>query len=417
MEPTTGGKCRRDVDSPTGTTCSRTPSVSSPCWKTEQCNYDYCIVKPEDGDEAQNTDKSVSNLLRELSFVDRFLAVWIILAMVIGVLIGYYVPGVQPAFATVEFSSVSVPIAVGLLVMMYPVLCKLQYEELPRIFSQRAIWYQLGLSIILNWLVGPILMTCLAWATLPDLEGYRTGVIMVGVARCIAMVLIWNQIAKGNAEYCAILMVVNSVLQIALYSPVCYLFINIVPTWFGGHVDAEIQLEMWPVIQSVLIYLGIPLGAGFLTRVILVRLTSKHWYETRFLPRIGPFALIGLLYTIIVMFANQGHHIVANIGSVFRVMVPMVCYFIIMFFGTFFLARALKYQYAEAVTQAFTAGSNNFELAIAVAVSVYGINSDQALAATIGPLIEVPVLLILSYLCLIFEHRLQWHKAEVTEEK
>lgn len=288
----------------TTTGCSRTPSNPTPCWKTEQCNYDYCLVKPEDPDEAQDPNESVSKLLHQLSFVDRFLALWIILAMVIGVLIGYYVPGVQPAFATVEFSSVSVPIAIGLLVMMYPVLCKLQYEQLPYIFSQRAIWIQLALSLVLNWLVGPILMTCLAWATLPDLEGYRTGVIMVGVARCIAMVLIWNQIARGNAEYCAILMVVNSILQIALYSPICYLFINIVPTWFGGHVDAQIRLEMWPVVQSVLIYLGIPLAAGFLTRVILVKLISKRWYETKFLPHIGPFALIGLLYTIIVMVSS-----------------------------------------------------------------------------------------------------------------
>jgi len=325
------------------------------------------------------------------------------------------VPGVQPAFATVEFSSVSVPIAIGLLVMMYPVLCKLQYEELPRIFSNREIWIQIAISLALNWIVGPILMTGLAWATLPDLEGYRTGVIMVGMARCIAMVLIWNQIACGNANYCAILMVVNSVLQIALYSPLCVLFINIVPTWFGGHVDAEIHLEMWPVVQSVLIYLGIPLAAGFLTRVILVRVVNRVWYETKFLPRIGPFALIGLLYTIVVMFGNQGHHIVENIGSVFRVMVPMLCYFILMFFGTFLACRLLGFAYEQAVTQSFTAGSNNFELAIAVAVSVYGINSDQALAATIGPLIEVPVLLILSYLSLWLRKKLQWRKIETTE--
>jgi ACR3 family arsenite transporter len=245
------------------------------------------------------------DLLHKLSFIDRFLALWIVLAMVVGVLIGYYVPGVQPAFATVEFSSVSVPIAIGLLVMMYPVLCKLQYEQLPIIFKKREIWIQIALSFVLNWVIGPILMTGLAWATLFDLEGYRTGVIMVGMARCIAMVLIWNQIAAGNGDYCAILMVVNSVLQIALYSPLCVLFINIVPTWFGGHVDAQIALEMWPVVQSVLIYLGIPLAAGFLTRVILVRLTSLHWYETCFLPRIGPLALIGLLYTIVVMVSGQ----------------------------------------------------------------------------------------------------------------
>lgn len=240
--------------------------------------------------------------------------------MVIGVLIGYYVPGVQPAFATVEFSSVSVPIAIGLLVMMYPVLCKLQYEQLPTIFTQRHIWVQIALSLFLNWIVGPILMTGLAWATLFDLEGYRTGVIMVGMARCIAMVLIWNQIALGKPDYCAILMVVNSVLQIALYSPLCVLFINIVPTWFGGHVDSQVVLDIWPVAQSVLIYLGIPLGAGFLTRMILMRLTNKHWYETRFLPRIGPLALIGLLYTIIVMVSSlrlKAHRHTQNIPTHF----------------------------------------------------------------------------------------------------
>ncbi|KAG2182019.1 hypothetical protein INT43_006945 [Umbelopsis isabellina] len=373
------------------------------CLKSAECNFEYCFEDSVTSYSAANDIISQTNLifqnldlLHKLNFIDRFLALWILLAMVIGVLIGYYVPGVEPAFATVQFSSVSVPIAIGLLVMIYPVLCKLQYEQLPKIFSQREIWIQIAVSLSLNWIVGPILMTGLAWATLPDLEGYRTGVIMVGMARCIAMVLIWNQIAQGNANYCAILMVVNSVLQIALYSPLCVLFINIVPTWFGGHVDAQIALQMWPVVQSVLIYLGIPLAAGLFTRIILVRLTSNVWYETKFLPHIGPFALIGLLYTIIVMFANQGHHIVDNIGSVFRVMVPMLCYFTIMFFGTFMLCRMMGFPYSQIVTQTFTAASNNFELAIAVAVGVYGINSDQALAATIGPLIEVPgVLLIL----------------------
>ncbi|CAM0141203.1 unnamed protein product [Umbelopsis sp. WA50703] len=392
------------------------PNNREPCLKSAECNFDYCIERstvdslPEVHDEIRP-----SELLHKLSFLDRFLVLWIALAMIVGVLIGYYVPGVQPAFATVQFSSVSVPIALGLLIMMYPVLCKLQYEELPKIFSQREIWIQISLSLFLNWVIGPILMTGLAWATLHDLEGYRTGVIMVGMARCIAMVLIWNQIAGGNANYCAILMVVNSVLQIALYSPLCVLFVNIVPTWFGGHVDAQVALEMWPVVQSVLIYLGIPLAAGFLTRVILVRMTSNQWYETKFLPHIGPFALIGLLYTIVVMFANQGHHIIENIGSVFRVMVPMLCYFILMFFGTFMICRIMGFPYAQAVTQAFTAGSNNFELAIAVAVGVYGINSDQALAATIGPLIEVPVLLILSYFSLWMKKKLHWHKVETTE--
>ncbi|KAK9760566.1 arsenicals resistance [Basidiobolus ranarum] len=364
-------------------------------------NYDSGVDKTATGDE-------LSSFIENLGFLDKYLAVWIIAAMITGVLIGYFVPGVEEAFATIQFDTVSVPIAIGLLVMMYPVLCKVQYEKMHRIFKHRQIWIQMGISIILNWIIGPIIMTALAWATLPDLPGYRSGVIMVGLARCIAMVLIWNQLAGGDPDYCAILVAINSILQIALYSPYSILFIDIIPAWFGAENHQKANLSIWVVSKSVLIYLGIPLVAGAITRYSLRFVKGDEWYNRKFLPRIGPLALIGLLYTIIVMFANQGHSIIENIGSVCRVAVPMLLYFIIMFFTTFLLLRALHYPYNIVVTQSFTAGSNNFELAIAVAVGVYGISSEEALAATIGPLIEVPILLILVYVALFLHKRLTW---------
>ncbi|ORX53601.1 arsenical-resistance protein [Hesseltinella vesiculosa] len=333
--------------------------------------------------------------------------------MVVGVLIGYFVPSVQPAFATVQFGSVSVPIAVGLLVMMYPVLCKVQYEKLPSLLSHRSMWQQILISVVLNWIVGPIIMTALAWATLPDLPGFRTGVILVGLARCIAMVMIWNDLAGGDPNYCAILVAINAILQIALFSPYAILFINVVPGWFGS-VDDSMHLTMWPVARAVLIYLGIPLLAGMLTRLVGCMIKGKRWYEQSFLPHIGPLALLGLIYTIVVMFANQGHSIIANIGSVCRVAVPLLIYFIIMFFATFFSCKALGIDYPLTVTQSFTAGSNNFELAISIAIATYGITSEQALAATIGPLIEVPVLLVLVYVAMYLQKKLAWK--ELKEE-
>ncbi|KAI8975229.1 arsenical-resistance protein [Mycotypha africana] len=329
--------------------------------------------------------------------------------MIIGVIIGYFAPNVQKSFATVQFGSVSVPIAIGLLVMMYPVLCKIQYEKLHLILSKKSIWAQIGISIFINWIIGPIVMTALAWACLPDLPGFRTGVVMVGLARCIAMVLIWNTLSGGDENYCAILVAVNSILQIALYSPYAFLFINIVPSWFGAPPNQAILVDIWPVAQSVLIYLGIPLVAGFITRMTLRWCKGNEWYKEKFLPHFGPLALVGLLYTIIVMFANQGHHIIENIGSVFRVAVPLFCYFVIMFFVPFFVLKMLlRTPYELVVTQSFTAGSNNFELAIAVAVGTFGINSEQALAATIGPLIEVPVLVVLVYITLYLKKKLVW---------
>ncbi|OZJ05479.1 hypothetical protein BZG36_01598 [Bifiguratus adelaidae] len=371
--------------------------------------------------EARPTESSSSDIasvmhttgiFKQLSFLDRFLPIWILLAMALGILIGYFVPGVQNSFATVQLDTVSLPIAIGLLVMMYPVLCKVQYEKLHAIFRLREVWIQLGISVFLNWIVGPIVMTAVAWATLFDLPGYRTGVIIIGLARCIAMVLIWNQVAQGDAEYCAILVALNSILQIVLYSPYSLLFINRVSEWFGVPGSEQEQISLAIVAESVLIYLGIPLAAGILTRFILMHWRGRQWYNERFLPVIGPFALLGLLYTIIVMFASQGHHIIDDIGHVCRVAVPLLIYFIIMYFATFFTLWAMHFKYEHVTTQTFTASSNNFELAIAVAVGVYGINSEQALAATIGPLIEVPVLLALVYLNLYFCRRLTWGRTK-----
>ncbi|KAI7862872.1 arsenical-resistance protein [Spinellus fusiger] len=327
--------------------------------------------------------------------------------MLAGVLIGYYVPNVQYAFSTVQFGSVSLPIAIGLLVMMYPVLLKVHYETLPTLLQKKELWVQIAISTIINWVVGPIIMTALAWATLPDLPGFRTGVVMVGIARCIAMVLLWNQLAGGDPDYCAILVAVNSILQIALYSPYSVLFVNIIPAWFGAPVD-NTNADVKTIAVSVLIYLGIPLTAGFLTRIVLTRIQGDTWFNKEFVPRISPLSLIGLLYTITVMFANQGHQIIDHIGSVFRVMVPLVMYFIIMFFLTFFILRAFGLSYSTIVTQSFTASSNNFELAIALTASIYGIDSEQVLASTIGPLVEVPVLLGLTYVCSLLKKKLAW---------
>ncbi|KAF8629779.1 hypothetical protein AX17_005558 [Amanita inopinata Kibby_2008] len=348
-------------------------------------------------------------LFKKLSILDRLLSPLIVLTMIIGVIIGEFSPHVQQAFDTARFDSVSVPIAIGLIVMMWPILTKVQYERLHEIFSSSRVWIHIGISLALNWIAGPLVMLGLAWATLPDLPTYRTGVILVGLARCIAMVMIWNQIARGEANYCAILVVINSILQIILYSPLALLFINVIGR------QADIHVSYGQVAISVLIYLGIPLAAGVITRYGVRLLTSKSFFENRFLPLFSPLSLIGLLYTILVLFAYQGHHIVHNLGPVFRVFVPMVLYFVIMWTSAFaliyFFSRKDKhglFGYELAVVQSFTAGSNNFELAIAVAIAVFGVNSDQALAATIGPLVEVPVLLTLSWVALFLGKKLVW---------
>ncbi|CEG83472.1 Putative ACR3 family arsenite transporter [Rhizopus microsporus] len=361
--------------------------------------------------DSLNNDQVELSPIKKLNLLDRFLVLWILLAMIIGVIIGYYVPNVQESFETVQFGSVSVPIAIGLLIMMYPVLCKVKYEQLHIILSKKQVWLQIAISIFVNWIIGPIVMTALAWACLPDLPELRTGVVMVGLARCIAMVLIWVSIAEGDSDYCAILVAINAILQIALYSPYAVLFINIVPSWFGAPPEKSIVVDIWAVARSVLIYLGIPLVAGVITRFTLKGWKGSVWYEEKFINRFGSLALVGLLYTIIIMFANQGHQIIDHIGPVCRTAVPLVCYFIIMFFIPFFILK-IFFPYKQVVTQSFTASSNNFELAIAVAIGTYGIRSEQALAATIGPLIEVPVLVIISYICLYFRKKLSWKEKQ-----
>ncbi|KZT71017.1 arsenical-resistance protein ACR3 [Daedalea quercina L-15889] len=355
-------------------------------------------------------------LVKKLSLTDKLLTPAILIAMVVGVIIGEFAPGVQSAFDTARFASVSAPIAIGLIVMMWPILTKVQYEALPRMLFTRSMLVHILLSLFLNWIIAPLVMLAFAWATLPDLPTYRTGVIMVGLARCIAMVMVWNQLAGGDGNYCAVLVVINSVLQIALYSPYAVWFVNIM-----GGAGTDIHVSYGNVAISVLIYLGIPLGAGLLTRFFFLFVISREFFMTRVIPLISPLAPLGLLYTIIVLFAYQGHHILHNLGPTFRVIVPLVLYFSVMWAGAFALvwylgrravakrqAGAKAWSYEMAVVQSFTAGSNNFELAIAVTIAVYGVGSDQALAATIGPLVEVPVLLALTWLALYLGRTLQW---------
>ncbi|KAH6911582.1 arsenite transporter [Coprinopsis sp. MPI-PUGE-AT-0042] len=361
-------------------------------------------------------------MFAELSIFDKLLTPLIIITMIVGVVLGRYVPEIKSGLDAAKFHNVSVPIAVGLIVMMWPILTKVQYERLPVLFKSRQLWTHIGISMVLNWVIGPFLMLGLAWATLPDLPTYRTGVIMVGIARCIAMVMIWNDLARGDADYCAILVVVNAVLQMVLFSPLSLLFINVI----GGADDGQLTLDYGNVAISVLIYLGIPLAAGVVTRFAVMKLTGKDFFNRKFIPVFSPLALLGLLYTILVLFAYQGDNIVSNVRPVFRVFVPLILYFTIMWTLTFFLIFALSrskseakrkmFNYEMAVVQAFTASSNNFELAIAIAIAVYGVNSEQALAATIGPLIEVPVLLALTWVALYLRVKLHWGKVDVGSE-
>lgn len=319
--------------------------------------------------------------------------------MVLAVIIGYYVKGIKKSFQVAEITSVSLPICIGLWVMMYPVLCKVRYELIGNMLKSREMGRNLLLSVVMNWFIGPALMTGLAWATMPDLPGYRAGVILVGIARCIAMVLIWNELAQGDSQLCAVLVAVNSVLQIIFFTPVTLFYLKVVSE---GHT---LHVNWWDVAKSVLLFLGVPLVAGVITRFSLRNIFGKQWYQVKFIPFIGPWALIGLLYTIFVMFSIQAHQIISNIGEVFRVAVPLILYFGIVFFSSFTFCRFLKIPYPQSVTQSFTASSNNFELAIAVAVGSFGIDSEEALAATIGPLIEVPVLLLLVHVILALRRR------------
>ena len=337
-----------------------------------------------------------------LSTLDRFLPVWIFAAMALGIGLGKLFPALGPALDSVKLDTVSLPIAVGLLWMMYPVLAKVKYGKMPEVAAN---WKMSGTSLFLNWIVGPALMFILAWLLLPDHPEYRTGLILVGLARCIAMVLIWNMLACGDSEYAAVLVAINSVFQIVMYTVLGYFYLTIVPQWLGGET-VMLNVSMGGIAKSVLIFLGIPLAAGFLTRLILTRVKGEEWYETKFVPRLSPTAIIGLLFTIIMMFSLKGEVIVNQPLDVLRIALPLLLYFIIMFSLSFAISYLLKFPYADTATISFTATGNNFELAIAVAIGVFGLASGQALATVVGPLIEVPALISLVYLSLWLGRRL-----------
>ncbi|PMD24784.1 putative arsenite efflux transporter [Hyaloscypha hepaticicola] len=343
------------------------------------------------------------SIFKGLGWLDRFLALWIFLAMAVGIILGNFVPNTGPALQKGKFVGVSVPIAVGLLVMMYPILCKVKYESLHNVLGKRDIWVQILFSVVVNWIIAPLVMLGLAWAFLPDKGALREGLILVGLARCIAMVLIWTGLAGGDSEYCAILVAINSILQMVLYAPLALLFIKVISRESGA-----LDVQYSTVAKSVAVFLGIPLGAAIVTRFSLRKLFSAKWYDQVFLKFAAPWSLIGLLFTILILFASQGKRVVHQIVSVLRVTAPLVVYFAIIFFLTLLVTYRFGFGYKLAATQSFTAASNNFELAIAVAVATYGANSDQALAATVGPLIEVPVLLGLVYVVKAIGKRLGW---------
>ena len=334
--------------------------------------------------------------IRRLGTLDRFLPVWIFMAMALGLLLGRVFPGLGAQLDRVQLAGVSVPIGIGLLWMMYPVLAKVKYESVGRHLGDRKL---LGTSLVLNWVLGPVVMFALAWAFLPDLPAYRNGLILIGLARCIAMVLIWNHLACGSSELAAVLVALNSIFQILTYSILGWLFLTVVPGWFGAE-SATVNVSMWDIAKSVLIFLGIPLLAGYLTRRTLVRRKGEAWYTGTFMPRFGPTALIGLLYTIVLMFAMQGDRILNLPLDVLRIAAPLVVYFFVMFGLAFVVSMKLGFDYQTTASLSFTAAGNNFELAIAVAVATFGIASGEALAAVIGPLIEVPVLVGLVYVSL-----------------
>ena len=357
---------------------------------------------------AGHRTSTVRDVVGRLSWLDRFLPVWILLAMALGLGLGAWVPGLPALLDRLQIGTVSLPIAVGLLLMMYPVLARVKYEELRRIGGA---WRLLGVSLLLNWIVGPIVMFGLGWLFLPDHADYRTGLILVGLARCIAMVLIWNHLAGGSNEHAAVLVALNSVFQVATYAFYAYLFLAVFPVWLGLGDAREVAIGLGEIATSVLVFLGIPLAAGVISRVVGLRVKGREWYDGVAMPRIAPTALVALLFTIVVMFSLQGETILARPGDVLRVALPLAVYFAIMFGVSFWWGWRAGFPYDQTTTLAFTAAGNNFELAIAVAVGVFGITSGEALAAVIGPLIEVPALVALVYVALWLGRRLGFGRA------
>ncbi|WP_344533892.1 ACR3 family arsenite efflux transporter [Streptomyces albiaxialis] len=341
-------------------------------------------------------------MARQLSTLDRYLAVWILAAMAVGLGLGRAIPGLNDVLSEVEIGGVSLPIALGLLIMMYPVLAKVRYNKLDTVTGDRKL---MASSLAVNWLIGPAVMFALAWIFLPDLPEYRTGLIIVGLARCIAMVIIWNDLACGDREAAAVLVALNSVFQVVAFGLLGWFYLDLLPGWMGLGEGQHLDISMGKIALNVVVFLGIPLVAGFLTRRIGEKRMGTEAYENRFLPRIGPFALYGLLFTIVVLFALQGKTITSQPLDVARIALPLLVYFALMWFGTFALGKAIGLAYDRTATLAFTAAGNNFELAIAVAIATFGVTSGQALSGVVGPLIEVPVLIALVYVSLAWRRR------------
>ena len=353
------------------------------------------------------------DVVKKLSALDRLLPVWIAVAMVVGLLLGRLIPGLDDALGTVQVDGISLPIAIGLLVMMYPVLPKVRYDRLDAVTGDRKL---LAASLLLNWVLGPALMFALAWLLLPDLPEYRTGLIIVGLARCIAMVLIWNDLARGDREAAAVLVAINSVFQVVMFALLGWFYLSVLPGWLGL-AQTTISTSVWQIAKSVLIFLGVPLLAGFFTRRFGEKAKGREWYEEEFLRKIGPCALICLVFTIVIVFALQGDQIISRPWDVARIALPLLAYFAITWGGGYLLGAVLGLGYERTTTLAFTAAGNNFELAIAVAIATYGVASGQALAGAVGPLIEVPVLVGLVYVLLAVRGRFAARGTAAVEEK